>query len=478
MISPNDATAWIRAEQSRWITELKHFVRFPSVSAQEHHRRDVAQCATWLAGHLKTIGVHQVNVVPTRRHPIVYAESKQLAHRPTVLIYGHYDVQPPDPLDEWRSPPFRPVIRGANLYGRGACDNKGQMFAHIKAIETYLRTQGSLPVNVKCLFEGEEEIGSPNLPGFLARHKHRLAADAAVISDMSIIAPDRPAITYALRGALSVELEVAAAKQDLHSGTFGGAVHNPLQVLAELIAGLHDANGKIAIPGFYHRVRSWPQAERAYMARVGPTDAEILEHAGAPKGWGECEYTAYERTTIRPALTVNGMTGGYQGEGAKAVIPNRALAKLNFRLVPDQTPRDIDRLFRAYIARAAPTTMQVNVRTLVMADPALIHRRHPVVRAAAAAYRKGFGAEPVCLRSGGTIPVVAMLQQALHIPIVLMGFALPDDRIHAPNEKLHLPNFFNGVNTSTWFLAETASRLRQQNSLMPSVYGRDAMRAP
>ena len=450
---------YIDANQSRFITELKNFIRFPSISAQAQHADELMQCADWLASHLQRIGLLRIDILPTLRHPIVCAESKQLAHRPTVLIYGHYDVQPPDPLEEWRSPPFYPVVRGANLYGRGASDDKGQMFAHIKAIEAYLRMQGALPVNVKCLFEGEEEIGSPNLPRFLELNRHRLGADVAVISDMSIIAPDQPAITYALRGALSVEIEVAGPGRDLHSGTFGGAVHNPLQVLAELIAALHDTNGKIAIPGFYQRVRLWSEEERDYMASVGPIDAKLLRNAKVCSGWGDLDYTAYERTTIRPALTVNGITGGYQGEGAKSVIPSRAVAKLNFRLVPNQTPHEIDRLFRAHIARLAPPTVRVKVRTLVAANPALINRNHPVMRAAVAAYRKGFGATPVYLRSGGTIPVVSMLQQALDVPIVLMGFGLPDDRIHAPNEKFHLPNFFNGIQTSTWFLSEVATRL-------------------
>ena len=464
MTYPNNSADYIIAARSRFVIELKEFVRFSSVSAAPENAKDVVCCADWLAKHLRHVGLKKVEILPTARHPIVYAESTQLPQRPTVLIYGHYDVQPPDPLNEWKSPPFKPIVRGTNLYGRGACDDKGQLFVHIKAIEAYLRTQHSLPVNVKCLFEGEEEIGSPILPGFLARNKQRLAADAAIISDMSIIAPDRPAITHALRGALSVEIEVTGAKQDLHSGTFGGAVHNPVQVLAELLAALHHTNGKIAIPGFYRRVRLWRENERTYMAKVGPTDNKLLHDAGTNVGWGEMDYTAYERTTIRPALSVNGITGGYQGEGAKAVIPHRALAKLNFRLVPDQKPREIDQLLRDYIARIKPPGTNVTIRTLVTAQPALIDRDHPVMGAAADAYRKGFGAEPVFLRSGGTIPVVNMLQRVFDIPVVLMGFALPDSRVHAPNERLHLPNFFNGIKTSIWFLAEIAARLRSHKS--------------
>jgi len=459
------ANRYVGSGRSRFVTELKRFVRFPSVSAQPKHVRDLVRCANWLANHLQRIGLNRIDIVPTLRHPIVYAESKQLSDRPTVLIYGHYDVQPPDPIKEWISPPFKPKVRDKNLYGRGACDDKGQMFTHIKAIEAYLQTQGVLPVNVKCLFEGEEEIGSPNLSGFLKRNRERLAADIVVLSDMPIVAPDRPAITYAMRGALSVELEVKGPQRDLHSGIFGGAVHNPLQVLCELVAALHDSKGRIAIPGFYDRVRSWSKAERDYMTRVGPLNTTLLRSAGTRRGWGEIGYTAYERTTIRPALTINGILGGYQGEGAKAVIPSRAIVKLNFRLVPNQSPREIEALFRLYIARITPPTTRVKVRTLVSAQPALINREHPAIRAAAVAYRRGFGSYPVFLRSGGTIPVVNMLQQALGVPIVLMGFGLPDDRMHSPNEKFHLPNFFNGIKTSIWFLTEIAACLRSRRRL-------------
>jgi acetylornithine deacetylase/succinyl-diaminopimelate desuccinylase-like protein len=433
------------------------FVRFASVSAQPEHADDIRKCAEWLASHLRQIGLERVKIVPTPRHPLVYAEWRRAPGRPTVLIYGHYDVQPADPLREWRSPPFEPSVRGGDIYGRGACDDKGQMFAHVKALEAYLQTQGALPVNVKLLFEGEEEIGSPHIKPFIARNKRALSADVAVMSDTRILAPDRPAITYALRGGLSLELEVRGSRQDLHSGNFGGAVHNPLQALCEIIAKLHDSSGRVTIPGFYNRVRQWSDEERAYMASAGPTDAQILQDARAEKGWGERGYTLYEQTTIRPALTVNGIVGGYQGSGGKAVIPAHALAKLNLRLVPDQDPQEIERLFVKHIARITPSTVRSVVRTLFGARPALVNRRHPALRAAAAAYREGFDATPVFLRSGGTIPVVNTFQEMLGVPTVLMGFALPDDRIHAPNEKFHLPNFYRGIATSIWFLAEVGA---------------------
>jgi acetylornithine deacetylase/succinyl-diaminopimelate desuccinylase-like protein len=444
--------SYTRAHRERFVAELKDFVRFSSVSAQPEHAEDMKSCAEWLTHHLQQVGLEHVQIVPTRGHPLVYADWLHAPERPTVLIYGHYDVQPADPLDEWRSPPFQPTVRGSNLYGRGASDDKGQMFVHVKALESYLRTTGELPVNVKCLFEGEEEIGSPNLLPFLAQNRRTLAADVAVMSDMPILAPDQPALTYAMRGALSLELEVRGPGRDLHSGIFGGAVHNPLQALCETLARLHDANGRVAIPGFYNRVRTWSAAERDYMTEIGPMDSQVLQNAQAETGWGERGYTLYERTTIRPALTINGIVGGYQGTGVKAVIPARAAAKLNFRLVPDQDPGEVERLFRQHIARTTPPTVRSTIRTYFLAKPALVDRRHPAMRAAVVAYEKGFGARPVFLRSGGTIPVVNTIQETLGIPVILMGFALPDDRMHAPNEKFHLPNFFKGIETSIWFL--------------------------
>jgi acetylornithine deacetylase/succinyl-diaminopimelate desuccinylase-like protein len=450
--------SYVRGRRSRFVAELKDFIRFPTVSSQPQHRDDVKRCARWLAANLQSVGLDRVQIFPTPRHPIVYAEWLRAPGKPTVLIYGHYDVQPAEPFAEWRTPPFEPTVVGDDLFARGACDDKGQMFAHVKAIETCLKTQGRLPVNVKCLFEGEEEIGSPNLKPFVERNRRRLAADVAVMSDTRMLAADQPALTYALRGGLSFELEVAGQQSDLHSGNFGGAAHNPLQALCEIIAKLHDADRRIAIPGFYDRVRRWGGAEREFMAANGPSDQQILRDAKAELGWGESGYSLYERTTIRPSLSVTGVTGGYQGEGVKAVIPSRATAKLNFRLVPDQDPAEIERLFRSHIARVTPPTVRTTVRRFLAARPALIDRRHPVMRAAARAYEHGFGASPVFLRSGGTIPIVNHFQELLGAPTALMGFALPDDRIHAPNEKFHLPNFYRGIATCIRFLAEVGAR--------------------
>jgi acetylornithine deacetylase/succinyl-diaminopimelate desuccinylase-like protein len=457
-IAAKAPSAGVRALRDRCARELIDFIRFPSVSADPRHAADVRRCARWLAAHLKHIGLDHVRVLPTPGHPIVYADWRRAPGRPTVLIYGHYDVQPADPLRLWSTPPFEPVVRDGALYGRGACDDKGQMFAHVKALESHLRERGTLPVNVKCLFEGEEEIGSPHLLPFLARHRRTLAADVAVLSDSPMADADRPAITYALRGGLGLELTVRGPGRDLHSGLFGGAIYNPLQALCEIIAGLHDRSGRVAIPGFYARVRSWPAEERAFMARSGPADARVLREAGARRGWGEAGYTLHERTTLRPALTVNGVTGGYQGPGGKAVIPAVAAAKLSFRLVPDQDPHEIAALFRRHLARVAPPAVRCAVRVGLAARPALMDRRHSAVRAAAAACAAGFRTEPAFLRSGGTIPVVSTFQEVLGAPTVLLGFAPPGARIHAPDEHFPLPTFFKAIATCRRFLEEIGGR--------------------
>jgi acetylornithine deacetylase/succinyl-diaminopimelate desuccinylase-like protein len=446
------APAFARANRSRFRAELQDFIRIPSVSAQPRHAGDVRKCAEWLGVQLRKTGLPRVQIVPTKGSPLVYAEWLRAPGKPTVLIYGHYDVVPAEPLNEWKTPPFEPTVRGDNLFGRGACDDKGQLFCHVKAIESLLKTQGALPVNIKCLFEGEEEINSPNLAAFVARNQRALRADVAVMSDTRFLAPGRPAIAYALRGKLTAELEVRGPGHDLHCGNFGGAIHNPLQALCQILATLHDAGGRVTIPGFYDRVREWDRQERESMARTGPRDEEILSDAAATQPWGEPDFSAYERTTIRPALSINGIVGGYQGEGAKAVIPARATAKLDFRLVPDQQSRAIEQLLRAHVARVTPPTVRSVVRVLATAAPALVNREHPALRAATFAYRRSFGVTPVLLRSGGTIPVTNTFQRVLGVPTVLMGFALPEDQIHAPNEKFRLAHFFKGIETCIWFL--------------------------
>ena len=447
-----DAESYAREFRGRFLEELKKFIRFPSVSSQPKHAKDIMKCAYWLADHMRQIGLKKTRVIATKRHPLVYGEWRHAPGKPTILIYGHFDVQPVDPLEAWKSPPFDPQVRGEHLYGRGSCDDKGQLFLHLKAVEALLKTEGKLPVNVRCLFEGEEEIGSPNLPAFLSRNANELRSDAAVVSDTRMLGPDRPAIHYAERGALSAEIEVTGPAHDLHSGNFGGMVHNPLEALCEMMAKLHDSEGKVAIPGFYDRVLPVSDKERKYMKRTGPNDAEIIRDASVKEAWGESKFSLYERTTLRPALTINGIVGGYQGTGSKAVIPSHAVAKLNFRLVSAQKPKEIDQLFRRYVERITPPTVKSMVRSEPGAEPVLIHPGQLAIRAAAKAYRRVFGVAPVFLRSGGTIPIVSSFQRFLGVPTVLMGFALPDARLHAPNENLHLPTFERGISTSVWFL--------------------------
>jgi acetylornithine deacetylase/succinyl-diaminopimelate desuccinylase-like protein len=449
---------YARSRRGQFVSELKEFIRFPSVSSQPQHKDDIQRCARWLAGHLQRIGMARVRIIPTRGNPIVYATWLGAPGRPTLIIYGHYDVLPGEPLREWRTPPFTPIIENNNLRGRGAADDKGQLFSHIKALESYFQTSRALPVNVKCIFEGEEEIGSPNLHSLVARNRNALRAHAALISDTRMLAPDRPAISYAQRGGLRAEVEILGPPHELHSGAFGGAVHNPVLALCDIIAGLHDDQGRITIPGFYDDVREWSEKERDFMARSGPSDKEILRDAKVEQGWGESGYSLYERTTIRPDVGVNGIVGGHTGRGVKGVIPTRALAKISFRLVPDQNPQRIAKLFSDHIARVTPPTVRSNVRTMSPINAALVNRKHPAVRAAALAYKKGFGALPAFIRSGGSIPVVNTFQEILGIPAVLMGFGLPDDHIHGPNEKFHLPIFFKAIETSIWYLA-IASRL-------------------
>jgi acetylornithine deacetylase/succinyl-diaminopimelate desuccinylase-like protein len=437
----------------RFVKDLKEFIRFPTISADARHANDIRLCASWLANHLRQIGMERARVIPNAGHPLVYAEWRKSPGAPTVLIYGHYDVQPPDPLDEWRTPPFEPTVRGDYLFARGATDDKGQLFAHVKALEVWLLKNGRLPVNVVCLFEGEEEIGSGNLLRFMEENRDRLRADLAIVSDTTMPAPDRPTVIHALRGALALELEVTGQRHDLHSGLFGGMVHNPLQALCEIIARLHDPQGHIAIPGLYCRVKSLTSEERRYMRATGPGNAELLRNAGAARSWGENGFTLYERTTARPALTVTGITGGYQEHGAKGVLPARARAKVEIRLAPGQDPLEIERLFRLHISRLTPPTVTTKVRTLSKARPVTIDPAHPLFRAVENAYLRGFGRKPAYGRSGGSIPVVAALQEIGGMPVALMGFGLADARIHAPNESLYLPNFFRGIAASYHLLA-------------------------
>ncbi|MBL7063091.1 MAG: dipeptidase [Anaerolineae bacterium] len=448
-----NALEYARTNQHRFLAELFEFLSIPSVSTQIEHQPDIERAAVWLRDKLLLAGFPEAKVMPTLGHPVVYAEWLAAGpEAPTVLIYGHYDVQPPDPLELWRTPPFEPTVVGDDIFARGASDDKGQLYAHVKAVEAFKQTAGAPPVNVKCLFEGEEECGSPSLKPFIHEHTPLLSADVAVISDTGILDQDTPSIVYALRGLAYTEVEVTGPDHDLHSGIYGGAVHNPINALCAMIARLHDENGHITIPGFYDQVRELPPEERAALAQV-PFERDVwLREAGVPTDWGEPAYTIVERAATRPTLDVNGIWGGYIQPGAKTVLPSQACAKISMRLVPDQTPAEITRLLRDYLVEIAPPTVTVEVRDLHGAEPATVRRDSPAMKAAFRAYAEAFGQEPVFVRRGGSIPVVATFQKALGIETVLMGFGLPDDRLHSPNEKFHLPNFYKGIETIIRFL--------------------------
>jgi acetylornithine deacetylase/succinyl-diaminopimelate desuccinylase-like protein len=439
---------------------LEELIRIPSISAEPRRTGDVRRCAALLAALLRRIGLDQVQVVPTGRHPLVYGEWCRMPGRPTVLVYGHYDVQPVDPLGAWWSPPFQPTRRGDDLYGRGAADDKGQLCVHLAAIEAWLRGVGRLPVNVRCLLDGEEEIGSPSLGAFLRRMR-RLPAEIAVISDTRMLGRGRPAVTVGLRGLLNVNLDMRGPSGDLHAGTFGGAIHNPLQALSELLAGLHDQTGRVAVRGFYDRVRRWSERDRQLMAATAPSDAAILRQARAARGWGEDGWSLHERTTMRPAVTVNGIGGGYQGPGTKSVIPAVATAKLGIRLVPDQDPSEVEQLLRCHLSQVTPPAVRTEIRTGSRVPPVLFDLTRAYVEAVSAACLRGFGSQPAFQLSGGTIPAAGMVHRMLGIPVVLLGLTLPDDQAHAPNEHFHLPNLWQGIETVVWLLLEVEQLSRR-----------------
>jgi acetylornithine deacetylase/succinyl-diaminopimelate desuccinylase-like protein len=448
------ALAYTREHHQEALQQLVDLISIPSISTLPDHANDIHRAAEWLATHLQEMGLEHVRVLPTARHPVVYADWLHAPDKPTVLIYGHYDVQPVDPLDEWETPPFEPTVRGDHLYARGASDDKGQLFTHLKAIEALLRAEGRLPINVKLLIEGEEEIGSSSLKVTLPEHRDLFQADVCAISDSHILSPDQPSIVYGLRGMVYGEVEVQGPHHDLHSGSFGGAVHNPLTALCEMIAALHDAQGRVTIPGFYDRVRTLSDEESAELARLPFTDEQFKAETGISATWGESGYTTLERLGARPTLEIHGIRGGFTGEGAKTVIPAKALAKISMRLVPHQSSAAIAKLFQNHVESLTPKTVRVSVRVLQSADPVLIDRRHPAFQAASKAYEKSFGARPVYTLEGGSIPIAVLLQRLFKLPVVLMGFGLPDDRLHSPNEKFYLPNFYRGIECCVHFLAE------------------------
>lgn len=450
--------------RDRFERDLAAFIRFPSIGADPRRRADVQRCARWLGGRLRHAGLQEVAVVPTAGSPIVYgAWHGAAAHAPTLLVYGHYDVQPAEPLAAWRSPPFEPTQRGSDLVGRGSCDDKGPLLCHVAAIEAHLATAGRLPTDIVCIFEGEEEHGSPHLPAFLRAQRARLAPAAAVMSDTRMLGPLRPVIVQGTRGALSLGLELDRAGEDVHSGQFGGAVPNAVEALCAIVARLHDARGRIDVPGIYDRVRALPADERTRLAREAPSDAEILRDAGVDTAAGEAGFSAYERTTLRPALTVTDITGGFTGPGGKSAVPAQAAARLNLRLVCDQDPDDVARLMCARLRSLVPAGLDLTIRVGAGSAPTTIDAGDPAVRAAAEALRRAFGRPPVLLHSGGTIPIVGEFQRLFGVPTVLMGFALPDGGMHAPNEKANLPTLHRGTRACIEFLDLVGSALRTRD---------------
>jgi len=446
------ALDYAMSRRSHFVDQLGELVAIPSISTDITRRDELRQAADWLVAKLNSMGLKNAQLFPPDSHPFVYAEELSAgAKSPTVLIYGHYDVQPAEPLDKWSSDPFRPTVRGDNLYGRGASDMKGNVLATVFAVEA-LHSHGGLPVNVKFLIEGQEEIGSPTIGRFIAEHRDLLASDFCLNTDTGMLAPDMPTITYALRGLAYFELRVFGPAKDLHSGVFGGAVHNPAQALCELIAGMHDQNGTVTLPGFYDRVRQLDSAERAELARLPVTDALVMERSGVPKLWGESQYPVVERLGARPTLEINGIYSGFIGEGTKTVLPAYAMAKISTRLVPDQDADQIKSQLEAYCRLKAPPTVRWEVIDLVHSPPALSDRNSRWVKAMSRAQETVWGVPPLFKREGGSVPVVADLKTHLGIECVNVGCGLPDDNLHGPNEKLHLPAFYKLIDALIHFL--------------------------
>ena len=458
---------FIDQSKDRYLAELKEFIAIPSVSTKKEHTDDIHRCAQWVAGQMRSIGLQNVQIMPTAGHPVVYSDWLNAPGKPTVLIYGHYDVQPPEPLDLWTSPPFEATVRDGNLYARGSSDDKGQVYIHLKSIEAYLKETGTLPVNLKLLIEGEEEIGSPHLAKFLEEHKALLNADLVLISDSSMFAKGVPSICYGLRGLSYMQVDLVGPNKDLHSGSFGGTVHNPIQALAEIVAQLHDKNGRVTIPGFYQDVRALSKAERSAFKKLPWNDKKYAKGLGVQGLYGEKGYTTLERLWARPTLECNGIWGGFTGEGAKTVLPSKASAKISMRLVPDQKSAKIAKLFERHIKKLAPKTVSIRVQNLHGGEAAITPIDSPGVRAAVAALEKGFGKKPLYQREGGSIPIVVDFKKLLGLDTVLLGFGLPDENAHAPNEFINLDNFFGGIKTSVHFFDQLPQFMKGDRKRLP-----------
>ncbi|WP_028295426.1 dipeptidase [Olivibacter sitiensis] len=441
---------YIENNKQRFLDELFDLLRFPSVSADSKYKGDVLKAADYLAEKLREAGADQVEVCPTAGNPIVYGEKTVDASLPTVLVYGHYDVQPPEPLELWHTPPFEPTIRDGKIFARGACDDKGQVYMHVKAFEV-MQKNGGIPCNIKFMIEGEEEVGSKNLEIFVRENTERLQADVVLISDTAMISLEHPSLETGLRGLSYVEVEVTGPNRDLHSGVYGGAVANPATILAKMIASMHDENNRITIPGFYDDVQELSEEERKALNNAPFSEEEYKDDLGIKELWGEKGYTTIERTGIRPTLEVNGIWGGYIGEGAKTVLPSKAYAKISMRLVPNQKSDKITELFTKHFESIAPAYVQVKVTPHHGGEPAVTPTDSIAYKAAALAIKESFGKDPIPCRGGGSIPIVSLFEDVLGLKTVLMGFGLDSDNLHSPNEKYDIANYFKGIETIPLF---------------------------
>lgn len=446
---------YINSNREKFVDEMKEFLKIPSISTNPDNKEDVRDCAKYVEKEMKTIGLENVKIFETPGHPLVYGEwLKAGKDKPTILIYGHYDVQPVDPIDLWTDPPFSPTVKGENIYARGAADDKGQVFIHFKSIQAHILNNKSLPVNVKILIEGEEEIGSVNLDSFIEQHKEFLKCDYVVVSDTGMFDKETPSICYGLRGLAYMQVEITGPNRDLHSGSFGGAVDNPINALAHIISKLKNEKGKILIEGFYDDVRNLTDKERAEYNKLPFDEKKYKEGLEINEFFGEEGFSTLERASARPTLDCNGIWGGFQGEGAKTVLPSKAGAKISMRLVPNQDPEKIEKLFTEYVKKIAPNTVKVVIKSLHGGKGAITPIDSPAMDAAVEAMRKGFGKTPLFTREGGSIPVVNTFQTKLNAPTILLGFGLPDENIHSPDEHFNLNNFHRGVLSISHFFNE------------------------
>jgi acetylornithine deacetylase/succinyl-diaminopimelate desuccinylase-like protein len=452
----NNVIDFINTHRDRYVEELKAYLAIPSISALPQHQADVKRCAQWTSEEMSRIGMQNVRLIETPGFPVVYGDWLGAQGAPTILFYGHYDVQPVDPIELWESPPFEATVRDGEIYARGAADDKGQVFMHFKAIEAHLKQNGRLPLNIKVILEGEEEVGSANLDDFVKAHQDDLKADVVVISDSPMFDRGIPSICYGLRGLVYFQIDLRGTKSDLHSGSFGGAVANPAFVLANVLAQMKDRGGRVKIPGFYDDVRPLRDEEREQWKRLPFNEKRYAKDLGAPRLFGESGYSTLERVWARPTFEVNGILSGFTGEGAKTVIPAVAMAKVSMRLVPNQDPDKIAKLFEDYVKKVAPRTVEVKVTRMHGGKPWMTEFDNKYVQAAGRAIEKGFGQKPVFNREGGSIPVVATFQEILGLPSVLFGVGLPDENAHAPNEKLDLGNFHGGIIASAFLYDEIA----------------------